>query len=81
MRSLRCRFRRVSHRMQRRVERVVGNDCHKSRRLDDNHENQDLTKNGVSGGEKTETILGGGRPASIVNTRRKNGEWVKKRNR
>jgi hypothetical protein len=36
------------------------------------------TKNGISGGEKTETTLGGGRPATIVNYEKKNGDWVKK---
>lgn len=36
------------------------------------------TKNGVSGGEKTETTQGGGKPTSTVNYEKKDGEWVKK---
>jgi hypothetical protein len=36
------------------------------------------SKNGVSGGEKSETTLGGGKQPSIVNYELKNGDWVKK---
>jgi hypothetical protein len=36
------------------------------------------TKNGVSGGEKSEVTLGGGKPPTTVNYEMKDGKWVKK---
>ena len=36
------------------------------------------TKNGISGGEKTETTLGKDGKLSVVTYEKKNGEWVKK---
>jgi len=36
------------------------------------------SKNGVSGGEKTETTLGKDGKLSVVSYEKKNGEWVKK---
>lgn len=36
------------------------------------------TKNGVGGGEKTETTLAKDGKLTIVNYEKKNGEWVKK---
>jgi hypothetical protein len=39
---------------------------------------KEWTKNGVSGGEKTETTQAAGKMPTVVTYEKKNGEWVKK---